>query len=672
MPEEFSVAPRIGAQLGQFPLRERYSRVLFNTEPPWATQQSIIRIKWPASTVVEPRKPMGATVRAGRVEFRVWAPDAGRVEAVLPDGDGEPLVLEAEGDGYFGASSAQARSGSRYAFRIGAETHPDPYSRFQPNGPHGCSMAVDPTLFQWTDAEWPGLDRDRQVVYELHVGTFTSAGTYDAAAEQFDALRDLGVTCIEIMPLNEFEGRFGWGYDGVNWFAPFHHYGDPESLRRFVNRAHAARLGVILDVVYNHFGHEGNYLPRFSAAYFTDKFANPWGSTPNYGCSAMRRLAIDNAAYWIREFHMDGLRLDATHSIHDPEHPRLLADLVREARGAAGSRSIVISAEDFLQRAPLLAAADAGGAGIDMLWNDDFHHAGRVALTGNHFGFFKGYRGSSQELLSSLRHGFLFQGQYDALNQGARGFAVHDQPRASFVAFTQNHDAVANTLYGQRLQPLVSPGKYRALTATVLLGPLTPLIFMGQEFNASSPFAYFADDSGDAAAALWRGRRQEAQEFEPYRDPDACAAIMNPCSPDTVRRSTLDFVERERNAATYQLFKDLLKIRRDDPVLGRRPLPRVDGATLNDQSFLLRWRDSDTGDRLLLVNLGAQIEPRPWAEPLLAPPLQHRWRLAWCSDALAYGGMGIVNPLHETGWQCAAESAAFFLAEPVWTAPGPL
>jgi maltooligosyltrehalose trehalohydrolase len=611
---------------------------------------------------------LGATVCTDGVEFRVWAPSSRTVDVVLPELDDQCIALTRDPEGYFSGFAPGLTAGARYQFMLDkTERHPDPYSRFQPDGPHRASMVVDPAAYRWADAQWAGLDPERQVVYELHIGTFTPAGTYDAAVEHLADLKDLGVTCIEVMPVNQFQGRFGWGYDGVNWFAPFHPYGHPDALRRFVDRAHAAGLGVIMDVVYNHFGHDGNYLPRFSADYLTEKFGNPWGGTPNYDCPPMRRLAIDNAAYWAREFHMDGLRLDATHAIHDSQHPGLLADIVRETRAAAGSRTIVISAEDFLQRAPLLASNEVGGAEIDQLWNDDFHHAGRVALTGNHFGFFKSYRGSSQELLSSLRQGFLFQGQYDGLNKGPRGFGVHDMSRSSFVAFTQNHDAVANTLYGQRIQPLVAPGKYRALTATLLLGPFTPLIFMGQEFNASTAFAYFADYSGADAAALWAGRRKEAQDFEPYRDPDAVASILDPCSPDTVRRSTLDFAERAANPQTYRLFKDLLALRRDDPVLGNRPLSRLDGASLNDQAFVIRWSDAIHGDRLLLVNLGAQWDPRTWAEPLLAPPYQRRWRLAWSSDARIYGGMGIVDPVHELGWQSAAETATFFIADAIGT-----
>ena len=598
---------------------------------------------------------LGASVVAGGVYFRVWAPDRRTVEVEFDGGGLAMLSLEHEGDGYFVGVSSEARPGHVYRFRLdGTESHADPYSRFQPHGPHGPSMIVDPTRHQWRDDDWRGLDPARQVIYELHIGTFTDAGTYAAAAGHLESLRDLGITCIELMPVNEFVGRFGWGYDGVNWFAPFHHYGDPEDLRAFVDRAHGVGLGVILDVVYNHFGHDGNYLARFGTNYLTDKVQNPWGSAPNYACPAMRRLAIDNATRWIREFHFDGLRLDAIQNVHDPEAPSLLASLVSEARAAAGARRIVIAAEDYLQRTPLVGPADRGGADIDYLWNDDFHHACRAALTGNHHGFFKNYRGSAQEILSSLKHGFLFQGQYDAWGRTNRGHAVRDEPLHSFVSFTQNHDAVANTLQGRRLHAIVSPGKYRALTAVLLLGPQTPLIFMGQEFGAATPFAYFADYPTEPTS-LWNGRKHEAGQSLQYRDPDALALILNPCAPDTARASTLVEAERHANQPTISLYADLIALRRRFE--SRLTSRDVDGAVLTENAFVFRWFDDHAGDRLLLVNLGPQIDLRAWAEPLLAPPPGRHWQQLWSSDSPKYGGMGAIGAQTPEGWQCSSDCA---------------
>ena len=604
--------------------------------------------------------PLGATVDPTGVTFRVWAPDHAQVDVAFDADAVPPCRLSAEGQGVFVGRSPGATAGTLYKFRLsGGELQPDPYSRFQPQGPQGPSMVVDPSAYAWSDAGWSGLDATRQVLYELHVGTFTPAGTYDAAAQQLEALRDLGVTCIEMMPVNEFAGRFGWGYDGVNWFAPYHEYGSCDALRDFVNRAHELGLGVILDVVYNHFGREGNSLPHFAAQYLTTEVCNPWGCAPNYACQAMRRLAIDNAAAWIREFHFDGLRLDAVQAIHDPQAPELLAAMISEARAAGGTRQLLICAEDYLQRTPLLGTRSEGGAGIDQLWNDDFHHCCRVVLTGNHYGFFRNYQGTAQELVSSLQRGFLFQGQYDAWFKGERGAPVTDELLTSFVAFTQNHDAVGNTLDGRRLQRLVSPGKYRAITALLLLGPQTPLIFMGQEFNASTLFPYFADYPGEWSK-LWKGRREEAGIFDPFRDPAAAAQILDPCSLDTFQAARLNHAERQSNHETLQLFTDLLALRRQyAQALSTRDLA---SAVLTPQAFAMRWSAPEGTECLFILNLGAQMECRAWPEPLLVAPPGRHWSGAWASDSPRYGGMGVVDPQQPGGWQFAAETAHLLVA----------
>jgi len=615
-------------------------------------------------STADPSARPGATVSASGVSFCVWAPAAEVVRVEFDDAGIEPLRLTRNTGGYFAGSSPAARHGSTYRYALDSRgAYPDPYSRFQPQGPHGPSMVIDPDRYDWTDDAWQGLDPARQIVYELHVGTFTPAGTYDAAAQHLPHLRDLGITAIEILPVNEFVGKFGWGYDGVNWFAPFHHYGTPDDLRRFVERAHAHGLGVILDVVYNHFGFDGNYLDPFDTHYLDHATENPWGGSPNFACDAMRRLVIDNAAYWIREFHIDGLRLDATQNIHDPQHPRLLASLVGAARAAAGSRTIVISAEDYLQRAPLLASVEDGGPQMDHVWNDDFHHAARVALTGGHAGYFKDYRGRAQELVSAFRHGYLFQGQFDGWKKAPRGTAVQAEPLWAFVVFTQNHDQLANTLFGQRLHLLTSPNRYRAMTAALLLGPATPLIFMGQEFSASTPFAYFADYGGDTATEVWDGRRRETFGFDPYADPAAQARLLDPCAKDTVVRSTLDFSECARNEPTLRLFRDLIGLRRRDPVLNARPLVPFDGATLSEHAFVLRWYAPQGNDRLLIVNLGAELDRAAIPEPLLAAPAGNAWRMVWSSNDPGYGGLGTLVPHQDDGWQFDAECSVLCVAE---------
>jgi maltooligosyltrehalose trehalohydrolase len=605
----------------------------------------------------------GAHIEQGAVHFRVWAPAARTVDVVFPQSAVPSLRLNSDADGFFAGSSPALQAGARYRYRVdGSESFPDPYSRFQPEGPHGPSVVIDPNAYVWQDADWPGLDADRQVFYELHVGAFTEEGTYAAAARHLEALRALGVTCIELMPVAEFAGARGWGYDGVDLFAPYHPYGDPDALRTFVDRAHAIGLGVILDVVYNHVGADGNYLPKFSEEYFTRRHSNDWGQTLNYYCEPVRQLAIDNAAYWIREFHFDGLRLDAIQSVHDPNHPVLLAAIVTAAREAARGRKIVVAAEDYLQRAELLLPMQDGGAGLDYIWNDDFHHAARVALTGNRGGYFGRYRGTAQELLSTLRRGFLFQGQYDADKGSRRGSPTNGLNAARFVAFTQNHDQVGNTLYGARLHRMTSAGRARAMTAVLLLGPHTPLLFMGQEFDAATPFAYFADYEGAAAAALWEGRKKELRRFEQYAGNDAQSAILDPSALATFEVSRLRRDEREAENLTLKLYRDLLSLRREDAVLARRPYATVDGAVVDERAFVLRWFDEELGDRLLLVNLGNELSRQSIAEPLLAPPVDRRWQLLWSSDDPCYGGLGVVPPETGKGWFIASEASCFFKA----------
>lgn len=577
----------------------------------------------------------------------------------------ERLELRAEQDGYFGGFISGVGAGVRYRYQLDdGPLCPDPYSRYQPDGPHGPSLTVDPSRYQWNDQAWRGPDPTRAVVYELHVGTFTEPGTFDAAADQLRSLAELGVTCIEIMPVAEFAGDRGWGYDGVNLFAPYHRYGDPDSLRRFVDAAHAAGLGVILDVVYNHMGADGNCLTQFSPDYFTDRYDTGWGQTFNYECERVREFAIDNAVYWIEEFHLDGLRLDATQGIFDPEHPKLLATIVQAARKAAGPRTILISGEDYLQRAELLLPPEQGGAGLDQLWNDDFHHATRVALTGNPGGYFASYRGHAQELLSCVKRGFLFQGQWDAWREKARGSATRQSRPEAFLAFTQNHDQVANTLYGRRLDRLTSPGRLRASTALLLLGPQTPMIFMGQEFDASSPFPYFADVRGAGADQLWSNRRRETADFEQYAGPAAQGCILDPLAPETAARAKLSFAERQAHSGTYRLFADLLGLRHRDAVLSRRPTAALDGAVLGERCLLLRWVDENDDDRLLLVNLGDEIHRAAIAEPLLAPPRGRQWVLALSSDDPKYGGLGIIEPFGTQATRIAAECATFLVARP--------
>jgi maltooligosyltrehalose trehalohydrolase len=608
---------------------------------------------------------LGATVEHVGVRFRVWAPKRARVDVVLED-DGRSFPLLKDEAGYFSGLVPIARAGMRYRYRLdNGDAYPDPCSRYQPEGPHGPSLIVDHSAYEWQTTGWSGIRMPGQVIYELHVGTFTPEGTLDAVIGQLDELKDLGITVIELMPLAEFPGRWNWGYDGVDLFAPAHVYGDPHALKRLVDAAHARGLGVILDVVYNHFGPDGNYLPVYSDTYVTDRHPNEWGQAVNFdgpGSAGVRDFVVQNACYWISEFRLDGLRLDAVHAIYDDSPLHIMGEMSRQARVAAGERTIVFIAECESQLIQTVRPIEDGGWGLDGVWSDDFHHICRVAMTGRSEAYYTDYRGTAQELLSIIKRGFLYQGQRYEWQKKARGTVVKNEPAHAFVFCLQNHDQVANHLSGDRIHAYAAPGRYRALAALMLLAPETPLLFMGQEFAASSPFLFFADHHSDLSAKVYEGRKKFLSEFPEYGSPEAQAAVPDPADAKTFEQSRLDFSERRRHAAVYRLHRDLLALRRQDRVLARQDRAGLDGAVLAGQALALRYAGPKDDDRLLVVNLGPDLNFIPAPEPLLAPVAGGRWVLQWSSDHPQYDGPGIVQPLTEKGWRIPAGTATLYRA----------
>ncbi|WP_434043070.1 MULTISPECIES: malto-oligosyltrehalose trehalohydrolase [Sorangium] len=623
------------------------------------------------------RLPVGAEVLAGKgVHFRVWAPARRRVEVVLEAGPGrgEAAVLRPEEGGYFAGLVPAAASGTRYRFRLddGEKLYPDPASRAQPEGPHGPSEVVDPGAFAWSDAGFRGAPLKGQVVYEMHVGTFTREGTWEAAARELPELARIGISLIELMPVNEVPGRFNWGYDGVNLFAPTRLYGSPDDLRRFVDAAHRAGIGVILDVVYNHLGPDGNYLGEFSKDYFSERHKTDWGAAINFDgprSEAVREYFIANAGYWIDEFHLDGLRLDATQNIYDGSKDHILAAIARRVREAAGSKAMFIVAENESQEEWLIRAADRGGYGLDAMWNDDFHHSAKVALTGHNEAYYTDHQGSPQEFISALKYGFLFQGQRYEWQKQRRGTPALGMDPARFVLFLENHDQVANTAKGERLYHLASHGKFRAMTALLLLAPGTPMLFQGQEFGSSAPFLFFADHNAELAPLVRKGRAEFLTQFPSCAAPEVSARLDDPADPATFERCKLDFSERERNAGLYALHADLIALRRRDPVISAQRPRGVDGAVLADQAFLLRYFGDDGDDRLLLVNLGRDIHRGSLPEPLFAPPPGRRWETSWSSESPSYGGQGSPPVMTEDGVHIPGEAA--ILLHPVVGTPVP-
>jgi maltooligosyltrehalose trehalohydrolase len=635
----------------------------------------------PAATLaptVRRRLPIGAEVLGNGAHFRVWAPNAARVDVVVDD---VAHALTAEPDHYFSGGVAGLTHGARYRFRLDDDPAlvPDPASRFQPEGPHGPSQIVDPARFAWTDGAWRGRALAQQVLYEMHVGTFTRDGTWAAATRELDALRHLGVTVLEVMPVADFAGRFGWGYDGVDLFAPTRLYGAPDDFRRFVDRAHALGLAVILDVVYNHLGPDGNYLKRFADDYFTDRYENEWGEPINFdGSNAgpVREFVVANAGYWIDEYHLDGLRLDATQQIFDASDEHIVAAIVRRVRQAARGRATIVVAENEAQDSRVARPAERAGFGADGMWNDDFHHTARVAATGRRDAYYLDYLGTPQELISAIKYGFLYQGQRYAWQSKRRGRPAYDLPPSAFVTYLQNHDQVANSARGARLHALTSPGRYRALTTLLLLGPGTPLLFQGQEFAASAPFLFFANHVHPLRAAVRKGRAEFLAQFPGLATPELQACLADPGDPATFERCKLDHDERARHADEAALVADLLRLRRDDGVFGTPrgdPARRctIDGAVLAPDAFVVRFFGEPAGnDRLLLVNLGRDARLGEVPEPLLAPPEGCAWRLLWSSEAARYGGCGIAPVEHDRGWLVPGEAAvALGLAHPMGPAP---
>lgn len=615
--------------------------------------------------------PIGAELLPDRggTHFRVWAPEHKSARVTFKE-QGEPVLLAHEGNGYFSGRARDVFAGALYKYELDdGESYPDPASRYQPAGPHGYSQVVDPGSFSWSDGDWSGVKLKGQVIYELHVGTFTREGVWVSAAEKLGYLRDTGITLIEVMPVADFPGKFGWGYDGVQLYAPASIYGTPDEMRSFVDLAHSLGMGVILDVVYNHLGPDGNYLTKFSPFYFTERYETDWGQAINFDGGErgpVREFFRENAAYWIREFHLDGLRLDATQDIHDKSDPHILAEISCAARRAAGQREIVLVCENEPQKTRLIGPLAQGGYGLDALWNDDYHHSAIVALTGKAESYYTDYRGTAQEFVSALKYGYLYQGQWYQWQKKRRGTPTFGLPGAAMIDFIQNHDQIANSARGQRVHELASPGMFRAITAVTLLSPGTPMLFQGQEFGASSPFLFFADHKPELARKIRVGRAEFLTQWRSLSLPEVQQCHDDPALFQTFEKCKLHHSEVEKHAGTYALHRDLLRLRREDPVISQQAADGIDGAVLSPACFLVRFFSPEhKQDRLLLVNLGVDLGFAPAPEPLLAPPLGMEWVKLWSSEDPQYGGSG--TPLLDTeeGWKIPGQAAVVLYPVPL-------
>ncbi len=548
------------------------------------------------------RPTLGAWPEERGVRFRVWAPDVKALHVVFESTEMAAVALEKFPDGTFGGLVRHAKAGDRYRYRIdGGNSFPDPASRYQPDGPHGPSEIVDSHQFIWTDAAWTGIARNALVLYELHVGTFTPEGTFAAATQRLRYLARLGVTAVELMPVADFPGSRNWGYDGVDLFAPARCYGTPDDLRRLVDTAHEVGVAIVLDVVYNHLGPDGNYLAAFSPYYFSDRHRNPWGQGLNFDgpkSSMVRQFFIENALHWVHEYHVDGLRLDATHAIVDTDPRHFVAQLAARVRESAG-RHVYIIAEDHRNLANMIRPEGEGGWGLDGVWADDFHHKVRVALAGDREGYYRDYTGSMPNLARTLNQGWHFTGQYSNYLQEPRGTDPTGIPPRRFVFCIQNHDQIGNRAVGERLHHQIELPAYRAATVLLLCAPATPLLFMGQEWAATTPFLYFTDHPAELGKLVTEGRRNEFRHFAAFADADARARIPDPQDEATFLDSRLDWDEstQEPHASTLRLYQRLLALRRQEPALRDE---RFVACALTEHTLLLR-QDADAGPSLLAV-----------------------------------------------------------------------
>ncbi|GAB0115860.1 malto-oligosyltrehalose trehalohydrolase [Acidisoma sp. C75] len=484
----------------------------------------------------------GPRLLAGGVEFRLWAPGVAAVGLVI--GGAAPLPMRRGADGWHRAEVAGAGPGTRYQFRLpDGLLVPDPGSRFQPEDVHGPSAVVDPDGYQWQDAGWQGRPWHEAVIYELHLGTFTPEGTFRAAIARLDHLAELGVNTIEIMPVADFPGGRNWGYDGVLPYAPDARYGRPEDFKALVDAAHARGISVLLDVVYNHFGPDGNYLPAYAPQFFTERHKSPWGAGINVdGAESrpVREFFVENALYWVREFHVDGLRFDAVHAIQDDGPKHLLVEMAERLRAEAAGRPLHLILENEDNRASLLAR-DAAGAPLlyTAQWNDDVHHVLHVATTGERMAYYEAYAEAPGLLGRALAQGFAFQGEEMPYSGRPRGEASAHLPPTAFVAFAQNHDQIGNRAMGERLAALAPAEAVRAASAVYLLLPQVPMLFMGEEMGARAPFLFFADFEGALADAVREGRRAEFARFPEFSDPEKRARIPDPVAETTFAQAKL-------------------------------------------------------------------------------------------------------------------------------------
>ncbi|MDX2185867.1 MAG: malto-oligosyltrehalose trehalohydrolase [Opitutaceae bacterium] len=588
-------------------------------------------------------EPVGANVVEGGVVYRVWAPEHRVIRTIVANEESatpRSLILTEEGEGYFSGVDPEGKAGDLYHIDVDGQPLPDPASRYQPSGVDGPSQVIDPSLFAWQANGWSRPSLKGRVIYELHVGTFTKEGTFLAAIKRLDDLVELGVNTIELMPVADFAGSRNWGYDGVLLFAPARCYGTPEELRMLVDAAHLRGLAVVLDVVYNHLGAVGNVLHRYSKRYFHENQSNGWGQALNFDddATAVRRFFIQNACMWLDEYRFDGLRLDAVHAIEDRSARHILSEIA----SAAHARGAFVIGEDERNQVTVLSPASEGGWGFDAVWADDFHHTVRVALTHQKEAHFRSFEGSADEAVDTLRRGWLYEGQYCPHLDAPRGTVARHRPPEQFVHCITNHDQIGNRPLGDRLNAAVSPEAYRALSMLLCLSPYTPMLFMGQEWAASSPFVFFTDLPGEVGEKIAEGRKGEFERYGANYDAETLMQMPDPQDPSAFERSKLDWSEAQKSGhrEVLALYKACLKLRAQEPLFQSPPRNRWSVQKVGEDVIGIRWTATE-GDWLLLVGL-ATGETSVTENIFVRNRRDRRWkRIIGSNDAVFGGGFPV-------------------------------
>lgn len=599
----------------------------------------------------EPAQPavrsQGAELTEAGVRYRTWCEHENvQVLLVRPDATiVRTLPLQPEGDGFFSGTDREGAAGDLYRYQFNAgQGWPDPASRWQPLGVHGPSMVIDPHAFVWSDAAWSRPSLDELIIYELHLGTFTPDGTFRSAIEKLNHLVDLGVNAIELMPLADFPGERNWGYDGVSLYAPSRAYGHPDDLRALVDAAHGRGLAVVLDAVYNHLGPDGNYIGCYGREYWNQNHKTPWGAGLNFEHPVVRRFFAENAEYWMREFHIDGFRLDATHAIQDDSEPHILAEIAERIHSLGG----FVVAEDERNDPRLLRAHEQNGFGLDGCWADDFHHVVRVMLTREQESYYQNYQGSVAELAETMTHGWLFRGQPQKTSGKPRGGDPIEASPEQFIYCISNHDQVGNRALGERIGQAISPAAYRAASALLCLVPQTPMLFMGQEWNASTPFQFFTDHSAELGKKITAGRRREFQHFAAFRDPALLQTIPDPQAASTFQNSKLRWeeIEKEEHAGVLALYREFLQMRRRTRFFQKRDKSEERVAILEDAIVVLLFGPKNHPELAVLVDLVGGHAFSDFEQSLVRLTNGRSWRTVLSSNEPRFGG-GHSQPFEE-------------------------